>query len=263
MVKSKIKSYWKEYSSNIVRLDRFAIQKMGLLQSQTLLKIENYIIICAPYQVSMKKALLFAVLNERELPFFTQYLSKLAALKFTFQKDLKGIPLKFFVWAIIDRIEPIKGKENMCLIEVSYKSYPEALITIIGEFLAFKANLRKQYEKLKDRHVFVNNDTSRLLKFNNYIECHIGKRTVEAKLISLSVNNLTLSIPGVDPNLKEGYGFVSKLYFQTYRFNVKGTIGSIEKNVGGFLKIIYEIEYVPELTEILWEYFENAASRAG
>lgn len=262
MVKSRLKSYWKEYSSNIVRLDQFTIQKMGLLQSQTVLKIDNYIIICAPYQVSMKKAFLFAVLNKRELPFFLKYISKLASLKFTFQKDLKGIPLKFFVWVIINRIQPIKGKENMCLIEVSYKSYPESLIDIIGGFLVFQKDLLKRYEKLKDRHVFVNNETSRILKFNNYIECHLGERTVEAKLISLSVNSLTLSIPGIDPNLKEGYEFVSKLYFRTYRFNVKGKIGTIEKNVGGFLKVTYTIGYVPELTEILREYFENSESRA-
>jgi hypothetical protein len=262
MEKNKLKWYWKEYSSNIVRLDQFAIQKTGLVQSQTVLKIDNYMIICAPYQISMKKAFLFVILNNRELPFFARYINKLASLKYTFQKELKGIPLKFFVWVIINRISPLKGKENMCLIEVSYKSYPEALINVIGEFLTFQKTLRQHFYKLKDKHVVVNNETSRILKFNDYIECYIGERTVEAKLISLSVNRLILSIPGIDPNLKAGYEFISKLYFRTYRFKVKGKIDTIEKKVGGFIKATYDIGYVPELTDILYEYFESTESRA-
>ena len=70
MVKSKLKWYWKNYSTKLIRLHQFALNKMGLLQSRTVLKIENYIIICAPYQMSMKKAFLFVVLNKTEIPIF-------------------------------------------------------------------------------------------------------------------------------------------------------------------------------------------------
>ena len=80
--------FWKNYSTRVIRLDQFALAKMGLVQSHTILKIENYMIVCAPYQMSMRKALLFVVLSKEEIPFFTKYVEKLAALKLTFQKSL-------------------------------------------------------------------------------------------------------------------------------------------------------------------------------
>lgn len=263
MVKSKIKQYWNKYASKIIRLDQFALVKMGLVQSQTILKIENYMIVCAPYQISMRKAFLFVVLNRNEIPFFSKYIDKLAALKLTFQKSLKGIPLKFFVWVMIKGISPIKGKENMCLIEVEYKSCPESLINIIGEFVTTLKMLEHNYLHLKDKEIYIDKNTSRSLQYNNFIECFVGNRKIVAKLLSLSVNCLHIEFPGTDPLLKPGFEFKSKLYFRPYRFYVKGTIVKAEKTMEGFLKVTYDIQYVPELVDIIQDYFSHLQTQAG
>ena len=263
MIKSKLKWYWKNYSAKLLRIDNFAISKMGIIQSQTVLKIDNYMIICAPYKISMRKAYLFVVLNRNEIPFFTEYINKLASLKYTFIKTLKSIPLKFFVWARINRIAPLKGKENMCMIDVTYKQCPDHLINIIGEYIETSNKLEEQFKVFKDKQVVVNHETSRMLKFNDYIECYFGARKIEAKLISLSVNKLVISVPGIDPNLTEGYEFNAKLYFQTYRFFVKGRAESVVKRMDGFVLVHYIIEYVPELVDILHNYFTKSQKAAG
>jgi hypothetical protein len=255
MVKRKIKQYWNKYSSQSIRLDQFALAKMGLLQSRTILKIDNYMIVCAPYQISMRKAYLFVVLNKNEIPFFTQYKNKLAALKLTFQKSLQNIPVKFFVWVTMKGISPIKGKENMCLIEVDYKSCPESLIDIIGEFAATLELFIQYYSRLKDRSIRIDRETSKSLQYNNYLECFIGNRKIVAKLASLSVNSLRIVFPGNDPLLQPGYEFKSKLYFKPYRFFVKGKITDAEKSAEGYVKITCEIAYVPELVDIIRDYF--------
>ncbi|MBN2534980.1 MAG: hypothetical protein JXB88_19010 [Spirochaetales bacterium] len=257
MIKSKIRQYWNQYSTRVIHLDQFALAKMGLVQSRTILKIDNYMIICAPYQISMRKAFLFSVLNRDEIPFFYNYINKLASLKLTFQKTLKGIPVKFFVWVMMKGISPIKGKENMCLIEVDYKSCPESLINIIGEFITVQKAFEDYYEQLKDKQIYINRNTSRALKYNNFIECFIGNRKIEAKLLSLSVACLHIEFPGTDPLLIEGFEFKSKLYFQSYRFYVKGKIEKTEKTMEGFLKVTYAIQYIPELVDIIQDYFSN------
>jgi hypothetical protein len=257
MVQSKIKQYWKEYSTKTIRLDQFAVAKMGLVQSQTILKIENYMIVCAPYQISMRKAFLFVVLNKDEIPFFNNYINKLAALKLTFQRKLKGIPLKFFVWVTMKGISPIKGKENMCLIEVEYKSCPESLINIIGEFATTLETFEHYYSILQNKTISIDRYTSKTLHYNNYLECFINNRKIVANLTLLSVNFLHIVFPGNDPLLHQGLEFKSKLYFKSYRFFVKGKITKTEKTADGFLKITYSIEYVPELVDIIREYFSQ------
>jgi hypothetical protein len=261
MTKSKLKWYWKNYATQVIRLDQFALASMGLIQSQTVLKIANYMIVCAPHQISMQKSLLFVVLNKNEIPFFNQYKEKLAALKLTFQKTLKSIPLKFFVWVIIKQISPIKGKENMCLIEVVYKNCPEDLISIIGQYISILQVLEKFYHRYKGREIPVDRHSSRVLQYNNYIECFIGNRKVEAKLISLAVNGMNIILPGNDPLLQVDYEFKSKLYFRPHRFLVKGKIGKIEKRADGYIKITYLLPYVPVLVDIIRQYFTRVQSQ--
>ncbi|MBN2441547.1 MAG: hypothetical protein JXJ04_09370 [Spirochaetales bacterium] len=258
MTKSKLTWFWKNYSIKMIRLDQFALASMGLIQSQTILKIENYMIVCAPYQLSMRKAVLFVVLNKEEIPFFTRYIGKLAALKLTFQKSLKGIPLKFFVWVTIKQIAPIKGKENMCLIEVDYKNCPESLIAVIGEHITTLQTLDKFYRLYKDKLIPIDHNTSQILKYNNYLECFIGNRKIEAKLLSIAVNLLHILLPGSDPQIKEGFEFKLKLYFKPYRFFVKGKIDKIDKTMNGYLKLIISIQYVPEITDIINSYFSRS-----
>jgi len=257
MIDSKLKLYWKDYSAKLLRLDNFALAKMGLIQSRTILKIENYLIVCAPYQISMKKAFLFVVLNKEEIPFFKKYLEKLAALKLTFQKSLNGIPLKFFVWVIIKGISSVKGKENMCLIEVVYKNCPESLINIIGQFFELYRTLWEDFLKRKGKKIYINRESSMGLNYNNFMECFIGNRVIEVKLLSLSVNCLIMEVPGSDPLLKEGYEFKSKLYFKSYRFFVKGRAEKITLSMNGFLKVTYNIQFVPELVEIIRAYYTS------
>ena len=210
----------------------------------------------------MRKALLFVVLNKEEIPFFARYIEKLAALKLTFQKSLKGIPLKFFVWVTIKKITPIRGKENMCLIEVDYKNCPESLISIIGQFIKTTQTLEKYYNHYKDKSIYLDRNTSRILKYNNYFECYIGNRKIEGKLLSISVNSLNILIPGIDPLIKEGYEFKSKLYFKPYRFFVNGRVEKAEKSMDGFLKVTYAVQYVPELVDIIQNYFSRLQTQA-
>jgi hypothetical protein len=257
MTKSKLKWYWKNYATQVIRLDQFALASMGLIQSQTVLKIANYKIICAPHQISMQKSLLFVVLNKDEIPFFNQYKEKLAALKLTFQKNLKTIPLKFFVWVMIKQISPIKGKENMCLIEVNYKNCPESLISIIGQHISTLQILEKFYHRYKGKEIPVDRHSSRVLQYNNYIECFIGNRKVEAKLTSIAVNGLNILLPGNDPLLHIGFDFKSKLYFRPQRFLVNGKIGKMEKRADGYIKIVYLIPYIPVLVDIIRKYFSR------
>jgi hypothetical protein len=255
MKKELITQFWNNYSEKMIRFDLFSSFKLGLLQAQSALKIESFDLVCAPYQLSMKKAEIFAVLSKEELPFFRHYTTKLATLKLAFQPSKSKTPLKFIVWVAIEKLSMVKGKDNMVMVDLSYKSCPEALIELIGQYFTEQKQLEHYFIKLKDQQLPINNETAGELKFNNYIECIIGQRNVECKLLSLGVNQCSIIIPGIDPNLAEGFEFIVKFYFQRYRFAIKGRIEKLVKRNDGFVSVAFEYGYTPELVDILSEYF--------
>jgi hypothetical protein len=246
---------WNSYSEQMIRFDQFASYKMGVLQAQSALKIDTFDVICAPYRLSMKKAELFVVLSREELPFFKGYTTKVASLKLAFQPPQAKMPLKFVVWVSIDKLSIVKGKDNMVMVDVSYKSTPDALIELIGTFFSERARLEKCFTSFSGRQIIINNETSQELKFNNYLECQIATRTIEVKLVSVGVNMSMLLIPGIDPHLVSGSEILTKFYFQKYRFAIKGKVVRLTRRSDGFVSIQYEYGFIPELVEILSEYF--------
>ena len=55
---TRLQEYKEKYSDQTIRFNPYAVKKMGLQQSQTLLKLEDYMLICAPYQLSMDRVIL-------------------------------------------------------------------------------------------------------------------------------------------------------------------------------------------------------------
>ncbi len=254
MKKELITQFWNNYAEKTIRFDLFSSFKLGLLQAQSALKIEAFDLICAPYQLSMKKAEVFAVLNKEELPFFRHYTTKLSSLKLAFQPARLKMPLKFVVWVAIEKLSMVKGKDNMVMVDLSYKSCPEALIELIGMYFTEQKQLEHYFVKLRDHQITIDNEIAGELKFNNFIECQIGQRAVECKLVSLGVNKSVILIPGIDPNLAEGAELSVKYYFQRYRFSIKGKVGKLAKRNDGFVSVSFEYGFYPELVDILAEY---------
>jgi hypothetical protein len=147
------------------------------------------------------------------------------------------------VWVSVDKLSAVKGKDNMVMVDVSYKSYPESLIELIGTYLSVRKKLESYFHRLKDREIIINNETSQQMKFNNYIECHFGERMIESKLIAVAVNKCIILIPGIDPNLAVGFEFITKFYFQKYRFAIKGKIEKLNKRNDGFVSVDIVSEY--------------------
>ena len=72
---TRLQEYKEKYSEQTIRFNPYAVKKMGLQQSQTLLKLEDYMLICAPYQLSMDRVVLLVILSRDEINFFQQWLS--------------------------------------------------------------------------------------------------------------------------------------------------------------------------------------------
>lgn len=257
MAKNKSDEYLKKYENEVVHIDAFSAGKLGLIQAETVLKIDKLEILCSPFQISMGRAVLLCVLSEREVPFFTHYTKKLSSLKFSFMKGPNNnVPIKFVVWTKINNMTPLKGRQNICMVDLSFKNCPNDLMTIIGQFIEYFENLKQNFETYKNKEIKMEPAAIKDLRFNNYVEATIGDRKLRIRLLSISVNKLLLVVPAIDPSIKKGLQMGCKVFFQKYRVDLKGVVAQTSKVVNGFVKLYYITTFSPELVDILQDYFK-------
>lgn len=255
MSKTHAQDYLERFGEQVVRFNPYAIKKMGVLQSQTLLKLEDYMLICAPFQLSMKRAVLLVILSAEETTFFQQFQGKMVSLSFTFQRPGAKAPINLFLRGILERMGPVKGRNNICMMDMSFRSCPNDLMEIIGDYLLGFESLKNQFEAFKDRVIEINPENSKVLRFNNYVESQLGAKKVLSRLVSISVHRLVLDLPVPVAELPAGLKFPSRLYFQTYQFSVNGEVSGVQDRNGRTSRVQADIGFTPELVEIVDDYF--------
>jgi len=252
---TRIQEYKEKYSDQTIRFNPYAIKKMGLQQSQTLLKLEDYMLICAPYQLSMDRVVLLVILSRDEINFFQQFQNKLTSVNMSFLKPTNKNPINLFVRGTLTRLGPVKGRDNVSLFEVVYKNCPDDLIEIIGDYLLAYESLEGQFVTYKDREVEMSQEVARTMRFNDFVESQIGGQKMQTKLLSLGVNKIAVEIPGRLPAPAVGQVLSSKLYFQTHQFVINGKVTAVDALSSGGKKVSLEVGFSPELVEIMDDYF--------
>lgn len=255
MAKTRVQEYAEKFADTPIRFTPYALKKTGLVQSQVFLKIEDYHLICAPFQLSMKRGIFLVVLSAQEITFFQQFQKKLCSINLTFQRTGSKKPLNLFLRGTLERIGPVKGKQNVCMMDAVIKGCPNDFVEIIGEYLAAYEGLKGQYENFRDKAVTIDEASAKLMRFNNYVELAAGSQKSRATLLSLSVNALRLRMSTPVAGLAEGAACTAKLYFQVYQFTATGTVRSVERGVGDQYTVTLEIQFTPELIEIVDDYF--------
>jgi hypothetical protein len=255
MAKTRVQEYSEKYADTPIRFTPYALKKTGLVQSQVFLKIEDYLLICAPFQLSMSRGIFLVVLSAQEIKFFEQFKKKICSVNFTFQKTNTKKPLNLFLRGTIENVGPVKGKQQVCMIDVSIKACPNDLVEIIGDYLTALDGLRSQYGTISGKAIPVDEPAAKLMRFNNYAEIVLGGTRARATLVSLAVNAISLQIAGMPPGLNEGDACSARLYFQIYQFTASGKVSSITRGDGDQVIVTMSIEFTPELIEIVDDFF--------
>jgi hypothetical protein len=255
MAKTRVQTYLEKLADQPIRFTPYALKKTGLVQSQVFLHIEDYLLICAPFQISMKRGIFLVVLSAQEITFFQQFQKKLCSINLTFQKTGNKKPLNLFLRGTIERIGPVKGKQNVCMMDATLRACPNDLVEIIGDYITAFEGLKSQYENFSGKAITVDEAAAKLMRFNNYVELVVGAGKARATLVSLAVNSLSLRISAAPPGLSEGDACSARLYFQVYQFTASGKVSELQRAERNDLIVVMAVEFTPELIEIVDDYF--------
>lgn len=255
-------SYEEQYKDAVVSFSPFVLNSTGIIQSQTSLKVDTYMLACVPYQLSMAKAILIGAFTKDEIVFFQRFKGALAGLTLTVQGGTSKEPAKIFCRCQISAVGLMKGRDGVGLIACDFKPIPPNLAALLGEHLLHLDRLRTQWGDFRDKVVQVNPDSSRKLGYNNYAVMTYGPDQYKLALFSISVNSLDFLMPMRSPDLPEGAEVSFSLFFQKFRFSVAGKVVSATRLPTGVQKLVASINFSPEICDLLSDYFFAASIAA-
>ena len=70
----------------------------------------------------MSRGIFLVVLSAQEITFFQQFQKKLCSINLTFQQTGSKKPLSLLLRGTLERIGPVKGKQNVCMMDASFKA---------------------------------------------------------------------------------------------------------------------------------------------
>ena len=254
MQKQEPLSYEERFRDQSVGFGPHSLWSTGILPSQTILRVETYNLVCVPYQFSMQRAILLASFSAEEVAFFQRFKGSLAGLSLTVQRPDEVKPAKVFCRCQLETIGIMKGRDRIGLLALSWKPIPPDLAKVLGDHLLNLERLKADFRDFKDKPLPVNPDIAKKIGFNNYALLGSGAGQQKLALFSIAMNRLEFLLPLRSEDLAVGTDAVFTLFFQRYRFTVKGKVDRTQRLQTGVQKASAAIEFSPELVQLLSEY---------
>jgi hypothetical protein len=264
--------YLLRYAEQTVPCNQSSLSRLGLDRSRCLLKVNEYALLCVPYQFGFKRSIFLASLSKQEILFFQSFLHKAVGLSMEFSLPNRQDPLKLFVRSSLEAVGQLKGRENVGLFVVDYKNTPEDYVVILGNYLEYQDRLKAQFEDYGKTELRMNPELARSMGFNMYATCTGSSKVQPNGEYGFSVQAdpgaerriqvFTLSSRALEhleaanaPERLPGSLAAFQLYFQKYRVSVAGRVQSASRLATGLWRVRSSLDFSPELVEILDDYY--------
>ena len=265
---SGISQYITRFGDQTIAGSQYALKKLGVDRANCSLKIEEYIILCVPFQLGFKRSIFLASLSKQELAFFQKYTNATIGLSIALNPNNRPEPVKFFVRCNLATIGQMKGRENVGLFVVDYKSTPDEMVKMLGFFMENMDRLKTQFEDYGKTSIRMTSEVAKSLGYNMYSTVTEtgteagGPQARRIQLFSLNSKSLEHMEAVGAPIRIPGANVVYQLFFQKYRISVPGVITSAQALPQGIIRTTANLEFCPELVEILDDYWYKNRSNA-
>ena len=250
--------YLARFDNQSISCNPYALTKLGIDRTNCYLKIEKYVILCAPYQLGFKRSIFMASLSMQELGFFQKYVNGLAVLSLTLNLEKRTAPVKFYIHCTLKTIGQMKGQENVGLLILDIKSCPDEMVSVMGRFMENQERTKTQYDDYGKSTIRMTPDTAKAMGYNLYATI-TGSNPDVTRIQIYSISSKTvehLEAEGA-PARPAGTPVNYQFFFRKYRVSVSGTITESSILPQGLVRTKSNLEYCPELVEIIDDYWYN------
>jgi len=251
--------YLTRFGEQTIAGNQYALAKLGIEKAHCSLKIEKYLILCVPYQLGFKRSIFMASLSKEELVFFKKYLNGIVGLSLALNPGKRPEPVKFFLRCTLSTIGQMKGRENVGLFVLDYKSSPDEMVSMLGSFLETQERLKMQYEDYGKTPVRMTADISKMMGYNMFATLAVANAAPRRiQLFSLNTKSVEHVEAAGSPILTPGTPVAYQLFFKKFRIAVNGIISAAGALPQGIVRSTASLEFCPELVEIMDEYWYNS-----
>jgi len=256
--------YLARFGDKSIACSQYALAKLGVDRAHCSLKIEDYVILCIPFQFGFKRSLFLASLSKQELVFFQKYANAIINLSISFIPEGRTEPLNFFIRCTLTQIGQMKDRENVGLFVVDFKITPDELVKILGAFLEQQERLKFQYEDFSKTVIHITPESAKNMGYNMFATILDGSKDGKrVQLVNMSSKMLEhLEAAGAQARAP-GTNVVYQVFFKKYRVNLSGNVETAVQLPQGIVRTVSKIAYSPELVEIIDDYWLNAHSTPG
>ena len=255
--------YLTRFGEQTIAGSQYALSKLGVDRSHCSLKIEEYLILCVPFQLGFKRSIFLASLSKNELAFFQKYLNAIVGLSIALNPNKRPEPVKFFLRCTLNTIGQMKGRENVGLLVVDYKTSPDEMVSMLGSYMETQERLRMQYSDYGNTSIRMTPDAAKMMGYNMYAtvaEANSPPRRIQIfSLSSKSMDHVEAAGSSVE---NPGTPVTYHLFFKKFRITVQGTVASVTPLPQGIIRTSVNLDFSPELVELIDEYWFNSRANA-
>jgi hypothetical protein len=192
------------------------------------------------------------------MTFFSKYLAGNVGLSIGFasMKSKSQQSVNFFIRCVMSGLSPFKGKENIGIFELDYKTTPDDLVKMLGNFLDFQSRIKGLYNEYGKTPVKMTVDAAKTMGYNMFAT--LTEPTGEAKRIQvflLSSKSLEHLEAAGGRSKAPGSQVNYQLYFKKYRVMVTGVVQGCTQLSNGLIRTISTLPYSPDIVEMLDDYW--------
>lgn len=248
--------YLTRFGESSVVCSQYAMTKLGVDRAHCFLKIDEYVILCVPYQMGFKRALFLASLSKQEQTFFQRYINGIVGLSIGFSPDRRPDPIKFFIRCNLTTVGQMKGRENVGVFAVDFKTTPNELVTVLGSFLETQDRIKAQYEDYGKSMIRITPVVAKLLGYNMYATITEPQaREKRIQIYSLSTKVIEHLEAAGTAERPPGTSVAYQAYFKKYRIPLSGTVINTTRLPQGIVRTLANLAFSPELVEIIDGYW--------
>lgn len=247
-----------EYKDRTLRLDQYLIGKLGLVKNKIHLKIDDYLISCVPFDLSLSRGRVISILGTKEISFFGKYRDKAQSLHLSINNSAFSKPISIYLKVKLGELKQHNPDTNVCVIDLDFLTVPndfkEMFVAVVEELDQYSEIYENADAGAKsfDMELFKKSGSNRYIGIGKPGE----QSAVQAKLLALHPNRLTVfgDMEGRDLAKDEE---VELSYEKDSRdIYLKGTVQEVKpsEEADGFATVDFQLEYSPAFVEALSPY---------
>jgi hypothetical protein len=150
----------------------------------------------------------------------------------------------------------MKGRENVGLFVVDFKTNPEELIILLGGFLETQDRLQVQYEEYGSMLIKMTPPVAKQLGYNlESVISEPGKGGRKIQILSLTSKSMEHMESQGSPVRLPGTPVAYEVILKRARLLLTGTVASADVLPKGLVRTVSNLSYSPELVEIIDDYW--------